>query len=156
MECHSLATLSNPIICPWMKITHANRRTYMLYPRCVVLELGGHRARRQRRMLQHAGDIKSNDVWTHLDVRDAARAFRLGGEVPLEGHHRLLLAALDSWARDDIRVLVRRHYPNPASHVEHLNPEASLYTTRRAEEVLGFVPQHSWRDVPELNDKSHI
>jgi nucleoside-diphosphate-sugar epimerase len=107
-------------------------------------------------MLKHAGDIKSNDMWTYLDVRDAARAFRLGGEVPLEGHHRLLLAARDSWARDDIRVLVRRHYPNPASHVEHLNPEASLYTTRRAEEVLGFVPQHSWRDVPELNDKSHI
>ncbi|HEX8236073.1 MAG TPA: NAD(P)-dependent oxidoreductase [Abditibacteriaceae bacterium] len=122
----------------------------------MVLEIGGHRARWQRRMLRGAGDYKSNDMWTYLDVRDAARAFRLGLEVPLEGHHRLLLAARDSWTREDIRVLVRRHYPNLASFVEHLNAEASLYNTQKAEEVLGFVPQYSWRDVAELNDESDV
>jgi nucleoside-diphosphate-sugar epimerase len=43
----------------------------------LVLELGGQRARWQRRMLQMSRDIKANDMWTYIDVRDAARAFRL-------------------------------------------------------------------------------
>jgi nucleoside-diphosphate-sugar epimerase len=159
----------------WTRITHAGHRTYMPGRRCamkeaaatftrrtgmttvclrpqLVLELGGQRVRWQRRMLQMSRDIKANDMWTYIDVRDAARAFRLGMEVPLEGHHRLLLAARDSWTRDDIRELVRRHYPELASYVEHLTPESSLYNTSKAEAVLGFVPEYSWRDVAELTE----
>jgi nucleoside-diphosphate-sugar epimerase len=116
----------------------------------LVLELGGQRVRWQRRMLQMSRDIKANDMWTYIDVRDAARAFRLGMEVPLEGHHHFLLAARDSWTPYDIRELVRRHYPELASYVEHLNPDSSLYNTSKAEAVLGFVPEYSWRDVAEL------
>ena len=101
-------------------------------------------------MLDGSANFRAKDVWTYIDVRDAARAFRLSLEVPLQGHHRLLIAARDSWTRDDIREVVSRHYPNLASSVAHLGPNDSLYNTRKAEEVLGFVSQHSWRDVEDL------
>ena len=116
----------------------------------MVVELGGERARWQHQMLERSGTFRAKDIWTYLDVRDAARAFRLSLEVPLQGHHRLLIAARDSWTRDDIREVVRRHYPKLASSVAHLGPNDSLYNTHRAEAVLGFVPRHSWRDVLDL------
>jgi nucleoside-diphosphate-sugar epimerase len=104
----------------------------------------------RKRMLQHAREWKSADFWAYLDLRDAARAFRLALENDLEGAHVLLVAARDSFVQGDVRDLVQQHYPALAHCVETLEPHASLYNTRQAQEVLGFTAQHSWREVPEL------
>ncbi len=102
------------------------------------------------RMFEYSNKHKSNEFWTYIDERDTARAFRLGIEADVEGHHCLIISARDSWTPYDIRELVREHYPQFSQSVENLAPDGVLYDTRHAEEVLGFVAQHSWRDVPEM------
>lgn len=103
-----------------------------------------------RHSFEHSDRWKSDDFWTYIDQRDTARAFRLSLENEIEGHHRLIIAARDSWTPYDIHDLVNTHFPAFAASVEKLAPDAALYDTSRAEAVLGFVAEHSWRDVPEL------
>lgn len=96
---------------------------------------------------------RRNDLWSYIETRDAARAFRLALENAPEGtNNTVIIAARDSFTSLDIRQLVRRHFPALAAQVENHDPAASLYDTRRAEEVMGFVAERGWRDVPELAD----
>lgn len=106
----------------------------------------------QRRRLEHSNQWRAGDLWTYIEVRDCARAFRLAVEKPIEGSHVVILAARDSYTPYDIRDLVREHYPSVAQDAEKLGPRDSLYNTQCAEEVLGFVAEYNWRDVPELKD----
>lgn len=123
--------------------------TFCLRP-TYVTELGGERAPWQRRWLSRAIENRSPDLWTYVAVEDCARAFLLAAESTTTGHHRLLLAAHDSWLRDDIREAVRRHYPTLTGFLEGVNSQDSLYNTTRAHEAIGWQPQRSWRDIPEL------
>jgi nucleoside-diphosphate-sugar epimerase len=94
---------------------------------------------------------RRNDLWSYVDVRDVARAFRLAIENAPEGeHHTVILAARDSFTAHDIRHQVRRHFPALASQVENLAPDASLYDTTAAERVIGWIAERNWRDVPEF------
>lgn len=102
------------------------------------------------RMLEYTKYHKNCDLWTYVDERDTARAFRLSIEADVSGHHRLIIAARDSLTPYDIRDLAREHYPALAESVAHFKPHQSLYDTSRAEDVLGFVAQHSWRELPAL------
>ncbi|MDF2439151.1 MAG: hypothetical protein JWN98_135 [Abditibacteriota bacterium] len=105
----------------------------------------------KKHQLQSA-DRASRDFWTYVDLRDTARAFRLGVEPLQKGHHVLLITARDTFSAHDIRDLVRRHYPERSAEVEHLQPHDALYNTTRAEEAIGWVAQHSWRDVEALKN----
>jgi nucleoside-diphosphate-sugar epimerase len=111
-----------------------------------------HHSRWRRRNLEHGGNWKNREMWTYVDLRDCARAFRLGVENVQEGHHVLLLAARDAYSPHDVRELVRHHYPHLAHQVEHLNPTDGLYDVSLAEKTIGWVAEHSWRDMPELRD----
>lgn len=110
------------------------------------------RGRWNKGFLQHGEQWKANDLWTYIDIRDAARAFRLAVEVPVEGSHVLLVAARDSLTTSDIRKLIDIHYPRLSRFVEDIEPTASLYDTTLAERVLGFTPHYSWRDDDNLAD----
>lgn len=94
---------------------------------------------------------RRNDLWSYVENRDAARAFRLAIENTLEGTHQTaIIAARDSVTAHDIRHLVRKHFPQLASQVEHLAPTASLYDTTAAEKAFGFVAERNWRDLPDM------
>ena len=99
-------------------------------------------------------DHFQSDLWTYVDIRDCATAFRMALENQAEGTHATaLLCAQDSFTRRDIRELVKKHLPELASQVERLAPDACLYRLNRATEAWGFTAAHSWRDVPALGDK---
>ena len=94
---------------------------------------------------------RRNDLWSYIEVRDAARAFRLAIENAEEGtNHTLIIAARDSFTAHDIRHLVRRHFPTLTAQVESLAPGACLYDTAAADRAIGFVAKHNWRDVADL------
>ena len=114
--------------------------------------LTGPRQRWLHRRLGHAHEWRSNDFWSYIAVEDAARAFRLAVESDLIGCHPLVIAARDSIGRGDIREAVAKHYPALAASVRDFAPDASLYSSARARELLGFIAERSWRDVPELAD----
>lgn len=103
-----------------------------------------------RRRLAHNED-RQNDLWSYIDLRDAARAFRLAIENAGEGSSEtVIIAARDSFSARDIRDLVRKHFPTLVGGVEHLAPNACLYDTTRAETAFGFVAERFWRDFPQL------
>lgn len=97
----------------------------------------------------HSDAERKNDLWSYIDCRDAARAFRLALENAPEGTNTTaIIAARDSFTALDIRDLVRKHFPALAEQVSSLVPHASLYDTRCAEEAFGFVAEHLWRTAP--------
>lgn len=103
-----------------------------------------------KRHFLHGGERRSNDFWTYIDDRDCARAFRLALENTQDGHHVAIISARDSFTPYDIRELIAKHFPAVAGQVEKLDPHGCVYDTSVAENVFGFVAEHSWRDVPEL------
>lgn len=107
-----------------------------------------------RRWLERAAQHKDSDLWSYIDVRDAARAFRLALENVNEGHHVLLLAARDLWGEGDLKTRICEHYPELAPFLENGFDYAryGFWDTRPAQELLGWDSRFHWRDA--LNDQN--
>ncbi|MFH1929201.1 MAG: NAD(P)-dependent oxidoreductase [Chloroflexota bacterium] len=87
-------------------------------------------------------------MWVYVDVRDAARAFRLAAEVPeLPAHTVCYVAAADLAAREETLALIERFYPDvPRVDRDRLSGHRSVIDGSWAERLLGFRAEHSWRD----------
>ena len=88
------------------------------------------------------------EAWSYLDVRDAARAIRLGLVVDLAGAHVVGLAAEDTLLETDTEVLLDRWAP-AVPRRRPMPGRSTAVDTARARELLGFVPRWSiHRDGP--------
>jgi len=103
----------------------------------------------RRRLVEHT-ELRYSDQWAYIFGEDAARAFRLAIEAPLQGHHLMHIAAEDSYTVHDVRELIRKNLPELADSCEHFDPRQCLYDLKPAREKLGFTGTKSWRDMPEL------
>jgi len=85
------------------------------------------------------------DVWEYLDARDAATAYRLaiGSRNPAVTGPMYL--ATDRTCPEEHRTLIRQHYPELADRADDMGPDDLILSIRRARELLGYVPRHSWR-----------
>lgn len=82
-----------------------------------------------------------------VDVRDVAHAVQRAIDVPLTGHHRLLLCAADSAATGPSLVMARRFAPAvPVRDADRFrsDPRRSLFDCSAATRVLGWQPRHQW------------
>ncbi|QOR70209.1 NAD(P)-dependent oxidoreductase [Ruania alkalisoli] len=107
---------------------------------------------RQRIQLDQAepGGVGAKELWGWLDARDAARAFHRALTVPVHGYHALNVAAPTTTVETDTNELLARFHPDTQIRTAVSGPQG-LIDTRRAERVLGFVPEHDWRDMwPDL------
>ena len=103
------------------------------------------------RSLLERPDTFAHSLWSYIDVEDLADALLAALVRPLPAPHQTLFAAApDAGARDDIRGLVARFYPEARSLAAPLSPSAPLISSARLGAVLGVTPSRSWRDVPEL------
>ena len=85
------------------------------------------------------------NLWGYIDVRDAARAIRLGLKADVHGFHAFNIVASDTLRVEPTAELIERYLPD--LELRGTFPgNASGWATDRAEEALGFVPQHSWRE----------
>ena len=91
--------------------------------------------------------VLAKGLWVYLDVRDAARAFRLAAETPGLQHEALFASAPDCFARAGTAQLLERFYPSLLPWADRLPGHRSLITGAKAQRLLGFEPRHSWRDV---------
>ena len=112
-----------------------------------------------RRWLERAGENKSPDLWSYLDRRDAARAFRLALEKVESGHHVALLAARDEWGEGaqtaaGRRARIERHYPDLLPFLDNGFDYAKygFIDTRRAEELLSWQSQFHWREALSVTE----
>lgn len=88
------------------------------------------------------------DVWGYVDLRDAASACRLAieasGREPY-GFVALNIVAADSLADQPIADLLAEHAPDIDVR-QPLGATQGAYAIERAATVIGWSPQHSWRD----------
>jgi nucleoside-diphosphate-sugar epimerase len=101
----------------------------------------------RRRALDPAYSAEQDAVnlWGYIDARDAARAVCLGLKADLHGFHAFNIVASDTLRAEPTAELIERHMPYLELRGEFPG-HASGWSTARAEEMLGFVPQYSWRD----------
>ena len=87
------------------------------------------------------------NLWSYIDLRDAAAACRSALEADVDGATSFIIVASDTVMTTPTADLVRRVFPDVEVRGE-IGEFGSLMSGARARDVIGFVPQHSWRDAP--------
>jgi nucleoside-diphosphate-sugar epimerase len=88
------------------------------------------------------------NLWGYIDERDAAQACRLAldPDVPgLVGSASFIIAAADTVMTQPSAELMRQVFPGVPLRGE-VAGNATLLSNDRARQVLGFRPEHTWRD----------
>lgn len=93
----------------------------------------------------------SLSVWEYLDARDAATAYRLAIEATDPRVAGPFYLATDRTCHAEHRELVGRYYPQFREQAERMGPDDLILSIRRARDILGYTPRHSWRG-PEVGD----
>jgi nucleoside-diphosphate-sugar epimerase len=86
------------------------------------------------------------NLWAYVDVRDAAQACRVGLDADVSGAPSYVIAARDTIMNRPSADLAAEVFPRVRVRGE-LAEYGSLLDSARAADELGYVPEHSWRDV---------
>jgi nucleoside-diphosphate-sugar epimerase len=84
-------------------------------------------------------------LWAYIDVRDAALACRLGIEASGLGFEVFNISAADTVGSAPTEQLIKQYAPS----VEIRQPipgTGSAFSADKARRMLGYEPQHTWRD----------
>ena len=86
-------------------------------------------------------------LWLYIDIRDAAKAFLNALESAVSGHEIMNISAADSDQLKPSAELIKEYFPNSEMHKEMLTGNESLLNIQKARNLIGFVPEFSWRCV---------
>ena len=86
----------------------------------------------------------SRALFSYVDMRDAAVAFRLAAEKNIPGFDVFNIIANDTLAISETKDLISKYYPN-AEIRKNFTRNECLFSTEKAAQVLGWQPQYSWR-----------
>ena len=85
------------------------------------------------------------NLWSYIDARDAAQAIRRALEVPLKGAEVFIIANSDTVMTRPTSELLAEVFP-AVPLKKQLSPNETLLSIEKARRLLGYEPQHSWRD----------
>jgi nucleoside-diphosphate-sugar epimerase len=85
------------------------------------------------------------NAWGYIDERDVALACRLALTADVTSAVALIIAAADTIMDRPSADLLAEVYPQTEVR-KRLSTYETLLSIDKAREVLGFEPQHSWRD----------
>lgn len=85
------------------------------------------------------------NLWSYIDVRDAAGACSAALTAPAEGASEYIIASPETTMPIPTQDLIDRFYPS-VEVLRRLGTHESLLSSQRARDVLGFTATHSWRD----------
>ncbi|WP_459645950.1 NAD-dependent epimerase/dehydratase family protein [Kineococcus sp. NUM-3379] len=88
------------------------------------------------------------NLWGYVDSRDAATACRLGLEAALDGAQAFVVAAADTVLDKPSLDALREEFGD-VEVLQDVPGNQTLLCIDRARELLGYEPQHSWRDHVE-------
>jgi UDP-glucose 4-epimerase len=97
-----------------------------------------------RESLENPGD-HFRSLWVYIHLRDIARAYRLACEAQNIEHEAFYVVANDNRSNVPTAELIAAYYPD-VPVVRPMGRYDALIANDRARDVLGFVPQMSWRD----------
>ena len=80
-----------------------------------------------------------------IDARDGATAIRLALEAPLTGAEVFIIASPDTVMSSASSDLAARVFPEVEVR-RPLGEHESLMSTEKARRLLGYKPQHTWRN----------
>ena len=85
------------------------------------------------------------NLWGYIDARDSAKAIRLALEVPLKGADVFVIANPDTVMSRPTSNLLAEVFPGVPVR-KKLSLNETLVSIDKARRVLGYEPQHSWRN----------
>lgn len=86
------------------------------------------------------------NLWGYIDARDGAQAVQRALEVAPAGFDRFIIAAADTVMSRPNAELVAEVFPDVAVRGD-LGEHDTLLSIDKARRLLGYAPQHSWRDA---------
>jgi nucleoside-diphosphate-sugar epimerase len=89
------------------------------------------------------------NLWSYIDVRDAATACRLAIEADVTGARSYVIANADTVMAAPSSELLDAVFPGVPRRRE-INGNVSLFSIERARAELGFEPLHTWGEEVEL------
>lgn len=85
------------------------------------------------------------NLWGYIDARDGAQAVQRALEVAPTGFETYIIAAADTVMSRPNTELLAEVFPG-VPVTREVGPNETLLSIDKARRVLGYVPQHSWRD----------
>ena len=85
------------------------------------------------------------NLWGYIDARDGAQAVQRALENAPAGFDRFIIAAADTVTTRPNAELVAEVFPDVETRID-LNGTHTLLSIDKARRLLGYDPQHSWRD----------
>jgi len=89
--------------------------------------------------------LRAWNLWGYVDARDVALATRLGLTTDVKGAESFLVAAADTCMTRPSLELMAEVYPSVPIRGE-VSGHETLLAIDKARAMLGYEPQHSWRD----------
>lgn len=89
--------------------------------------------------------LRKWNLWGYVDARDVAQACRLGLEREIGGAEAFIIAAADTVMNRPNAELMAEVFPGVPLR-EGTGEHETLLSIRKARRMLGYEPQHSWRD----------
>ena len=89
--------------------------------------------------------LRKWNLWGYIDARDGAQAIERALDVAPPGFDRFIIAAADTVMSRSNAELVGEVFPEVPISAE-LGEHDTLLSIHKARRLLGFSPQHSWRD----------
>ncbi|GAA4671943.1 NAD-dependent epimerase/dehydratase family protein [Frondihabitans cladoniiphilus] len=87
---------------------------------------------------------RSFNLWSYIDSRDGAQAVRRALESDLVGFEAFVIAASDTVMNTPTAVLADRFLPD-VERRSSLEDNTPMLSSDKARDLLGFVPEYSWR-----------
>jgi len=85
------------------------------------------------------------NLWGYIDARDGAQSIERALEVAPAGFDQFIIAAADTVMSRSNAELVAEVFPEVPISAE-FGEHDTLLSIHKARRLLGFAPQHSWRD----------
>lgn len=94
----------------------------------------------------HDPEQRKTILWSYIDTRDAATAYRLAVETEGLGSVALNIAADDTSMDIESRQLMETCYPEVKDFRKDLTGFESLLSNEKAKKLLNWQPVHEWRN----------
>ncbi len=82
----------------------------------------------------------------YVEARDVAQACQLFLDAEDLGQFEAFYLSTDTSLREDTRVVVERLYPDLKEMAANLQGKEGMISIKKAQDMLGYQPKHSWRE----------
>jgi nucleoside-diphosphate-sugar epimerase len=89
--------------------------------------------------------LRKWNLWGYVDARDVALSCRLGLEADIQGAEHFIIAAGDTVMTRPNKALMAEVFPGVPLR-DGVGDFETLLSVKKAGQLLGYQPAHSWRD----------